>query len=141
MSIACGTDHQPHGPRECVLRGQFLDLVFLAQRFADVQQVARELRIVALGAIPQILQRAELLLAHLELEHFAQRLRRVRVVRHGAVMFGRVLERRVGVVRREDLALALLEHGDERLEARPQPPDLRGIQPHRVGQLLLGEVP
>ena len=43
------------------------------------------------------------------------------------------------VVGLEQSALALLEHGDQGVDARPEARDLGGIDGDRVGELLLGE--
>ena len=40
----------------------------------------------------------------------------------------------------QDLSLALLEHGDQRVDARAEAGDLAGIEANRAGQLFLGQL-
>ena len=40
----------------------------------------------------------------------------------------------------QDLSLPLLEHRDQRVDARAEAGDLAGVEPDRAGQLLLGEL-
>ena len=127
--------------RERPTCAELVHLVLLAEPLERMRERALRGRVL-LQPVPEPFQVAELLF----LDRAGDALGNVGgTFGHGGIR-GRLAEcaRRLGsgrerVVRGQDLRLALLEELDQRIDARPKPLDLRGIDADGVRQFLVGE--
>ena len=102
---------------ELVLGGELVDLVFVAEPLDQRDQVAGEGRLVVAGGVPEPFELAQLLRLDDAIKHLAEFFGRLH-------LGGLRVERRVGLladgarfVAGEDLAFALKQHGNERVDA------------------------
>jgi hypothetical protein len=124
---------------ELVLRGEFVDLIFLAEAFDEAQQLIGELRMIVLGGVPEPFEVAELLLADVLAKAVGQTFRRLRLVGLLVKLLVGGLLNLFGLVGLEDFAFAFAEDLHEGVDARPEAANLARVEVNRTGQLFLGE--
>ncbi len=124
---------------EFVLGGQLIDLILLAEAFDELHQLPGERAVFVAGAIPELFQIVQLFFAHRLLERRVELVRRLRLLgRAVEILVGLRLDL-AGFVGRQDLALAVFQHGPEVFQAGAEAADLAGVDADGAGQLLLGE--
>src|SRR5262249_34520697 len=115
------------------------NLVLLAEPLHQLQQLAGEGAVLVAGAIPELFEVVQLLLAHRLLKRLADARRRLHAL--GLIVeivVGLVLDL-PGFVSLKNTAFALLEHGDKGFETGAEAADLAGVNADGAGQLLLGQ--
>src|SRR5438874_1377850 len=91
------------------------------------------------GAIPELFEVVQLLLAHGLLECPGNARRRLHPLGRIVKVMMRLILDLSGLVGLKDAALAFLEHGDEGFETGTKAADLAGIDANGAGQFLLSE--
>ena len=130
----------PLVPRELILGRQLIDLILLAQPLDHIHQRTSPRRLIIARRVPQPLQVANLLGLDRLIKPIAKLLRHLRL--------GRLIDKRLlglaphglRFVLGKNLPLPLLEHRNQRIDARPQPGNLARIQMNRPRQLFFGQL-
>ena len=123
---------------EGIGRGELLDGEAIPKPRDRPHEFSRERRLVG-NASMQSLELGELSRTEKRQQLQGEVVGNVHRLGRGAVRLVCFVLGRQRVVSLEDLPLAGFEHRADRLEARSEPGDLRGIEANRVGELPLGE--